>query len=321
MADTEPIRRSAAGERAVVILNPIAGGGRGRRLRAEITRELAARRIDFTIQETAGPGHATELARDAVSDGADLVLAAGGDGTIHEVVNGLMTAPAAAREPVLAVLPVGTGNDFIKAVYPGRGLAAALRALDTGHVRRLDVGRAEWDGEVEYFVNGFGTGVDVEVVRRLNRLPHLPGLWRYLAAAIQALAVYRPVPLRLSLDGRVRERRTMLLAVGNGPCQAGGFYLTPQATPDDHRFDVCIVDEMNYLEIATVLPRVFRGTHGRSRKVTMERARGITVEGSGEGSLFFQMDGELRQAHGARVQVQVAPAALPVLAPVGGAGK
>src|SRR5690606_2975470 len=174
---------------------------------------------------------------------------------------------------------------------------------------------------VEYFVNGFGTGVDVEVVRRLSRLPHLPGLWRYLAAAIQALAVYRPVPLRLSLDGRVRERRTMLLAVGNGPCQAGGFYLTPQATPDDHRFDVCIVDEMNYLELATVLPRVFRGTDGRSRKVTMERARGSTVAGWGEGLRFCQRDGDRRRGDAARVEVQVAAAALPVRAPVGGAGK
>lgn len=304
-----------------MILNPVSGGGRGRRLRAEIARELAARRIDFAIEETEGPGHAAELAREAAGSGASVVLAAGGDGTIHEVVNGLMGAADPSGEPALAVLPVGTGNDFVKAVYPARGLAAALRALDEGRVRRVDVGRAEWDGNVEYFVNGFGTGVDVEVVRRLNRLPHLPGVLRYLAAAIPALAVYRPVPLRLSLDGRTREQRTMLLAVGNGPCQGGGFYLTPQAAPDDHRFDVCIVDELSYLEIAAVLPRVFRGTHGRSPKVTMERASGITVEGAGGGPIFFQMDGELREAHDSPVRVEIAPAALPVLAPAGGVGK
>lgn len=304
-----------------MILNPVAGGGRGRRMRAEIARELAARRIDFTIEETAGLGHGAELARDAVAHGASVVFAAGGDGTIHDVVNGLMSAEAAERRPALGALPIGTGNDFVKAVYPARGLAAAFRALDAGRVRRLDVGRAEWDGNVEYFVNGFGTGVDVEVVRRLGRLPHLPGVLRYLTAAIQALAVYRPVPLRLSLDGRTLELRTMLFAVGNGPCQGGGFYLTPQAVPDDHRFDVCIVDELSYLEIASVLPRVLRGTHGRSPKVTMERARGITVEGAGGAPILFQMDGELRQAHGSSVHVQIAPAALPVLAPAGGAGK
>jgi len=303
-----------------VILNPVAGGGRGRRLRALIARELAARRIDFTIEETAWQGHGAELAREAAARGASVVLAAGGDGTIHDVVNGLMGVEPGER-PALGVLPIGTGNDFVKAVYPARGLAAALRALDAGQVRRLDVGRAEWDGNVEYFVNGFGTGVDIEVVRRLNRLPHLPGLLRYLAAAIPALAGFRPVPLRFSLDGRTVEQRAMLFAVGNGPCQGGGFYLTPQAAPDDHRFDVCIVDELSYLEIAAVLPRVLRGTHGRSPKVTMERARSITLEGASEGPMFFQMDGELRQTHGSSVQVQVAPAALPVLAPAGGAGK
>ena len=304
-----------------MILNPVAGGGRGRRARAEIERELAARRIDFTIEETVGPGHGAELAREAVAREASVLVAAGGDGTIHDVVNGLMGAGDSERRPALAVFPIGTGNDFVKAVYPARGLDTALRALDAGRVRRFDVGRAEWDGNVEYFINGFGTGVDVEVVRRLGRLPHLPGVLRYLVAAIQALAVYRPVPLRLSLDGRTIEQRTMLFAVGNGPCQGGGFYLTPQAAPDDHRFDVCIVDELSYLEIAAVLPRVLRGTHGRSPKVTMDRARGITVEGAGGAPFFFQMDGELRQANGSPVHVHIAPAALPVLAPAGGVGQ
>lgn len=298
-----------------MILNPIAGGGRGARMRGEIERELAARGVDFTIEETARPDHGRELARDAATRDLSLIIAAGGDGTIHDVVNGLMAVEDPERRPPLAVLPIGTGNDFVKAVYPARGHRIAFRALDAGRVRRLDVGRVEWGGNVEYFVNGMGTGVDVEVVRRLGRLPHLPGVLRYLAAAIQALARYRPVPLRLSLDGRTREQRTMLFAVGNGPCQGGGFYLTPQAAPDDQRFDVCIVDELSYMEIASVLPRVMRGTHGRSPKVTMERVCGITVEHAHGGPFFFQMDGELRQAHDSPVHVRIAPGALPVLAP------
>src|SRR5690606_17230607 len=198
-----------------------------------------------------------------------------------------------------------------------RGRGHAYRVLDGGRVRRFDVGRVEWDGRVEYFINGMGTGVDVEVVRRIGRLPHLPGVLRYLVGAIQALARFRPAPLRVSLDGHAIEQRPMLFAVGNGPCQGGGFYLTPQAAPDDDRFDVCIVDELSYVEIASVLPRVMRGTHGGSPKVMMERARTILVEGAGGAPFFFQMDGELREAQGAPVRVQIAPAALSLLAPAG----
>lgn len=297
----------------------MAGGGRARRLRAEIERELAARRIAFSLEQTEGPGHARELARAAAMRDATIVIAAGGDGTVHEVVNGLLGAAAEPlRLPTLGVLPIGTGNDFVKAIHPRFARARTYRALDTALVRRFDVGRAEWDGQVEYFVNGMGTGVDVEVVRRIGRLPPLPGVLRYLIAAVQALRSFRPVPLRVSLDGHGLEQRTMLFAVGNGPCQGGGFYLTPQAAPDDERFDVCIVDELSYMEIAAVLPRVMRGSHGRSPKVKMERARTIVVEGPAGAPFFFQMDGELREARETPVRVQLAPAALPVLAPAGG---
>ncbi|HEY8469564.1 MAG TPA: diacylglycerol kinase family protein [Longimicrobiales bacterium] len=312
-------RRIGEADRVVVILNPVAGGGRARRLRAEIERELEARRIGFSLERTEGPGHARELARAAATNGASVVVAAGGDGTVHEVVNGLLGAAAEQpRAPTLAVLPVGTGNDFVKAIYPSSARVRTYRALDGGLIRRLDVGRAEWDGQVEYFVNGLGTGVDVEVVRRIARLPPLPGVLRYLVAAIQALRGFRPVPLRVSLDGHGLEQRAMLFAVGNGPCQGGGFFLTPEAAPDDERFDVCIVDELSYVEIAAVLPRVMRGSHGRSPKVKMKRARTIVVEGPAGAPLFFQMDGELREARETPVRVQIAPAVLPVLAPAGG---
>jgi YegS/Rv2252/BmrU family lipid kinase len=297
----------------------VAGGGRARRLRAEIERELAARRIAFSLEQTEGPGHARELARAAAVRDASVIVAAGGDGTVHEVVNGLLGAAAELpRLPTLGVLPIGTGNDFVKAIHPRAARARTYRALDAALVRRFDVGRAEWDGQIEYFVNGMGTGVDVEVVRRIGRLPPLPGVLRYLIAAVQALRGFRPVPLRVSLDGRGLEQRAMLFAIGNGPCQGGGFYLTPEAAPDDERFDVCIVDELSYMEIAAVLPRVMRGSHGRSPKVKMERARTIVVEGPAGAPFFFQMDGELREARETPVRVQLAPAALPVLAPAGG---
>lgn len=307
---------ASAAARVRVILNPAAGGGAGARIRARLERGLDASGVDYALSETTGPGHAVRLAAAAVGQAAEIVVAVGGDGTIHEVANGLLDASQAQGRavPALAVVPTGTGNDFAKVVEGGAEPDRMSDLLRGGTPRRLDVGRVRWADGTEYFVNGMGTGIDVEVVRQIERLPRLPGAAGYLIGLLRALAGYRPIPLRLRLDGELLERRVMIAAIGNGVCIGGGFYVCPAARPDDGRFDVCIINDLGYMGIARTIPRVMRGTHRELPGVEMHQARVIEIEAADDARLFFQLDGELREPVGEpRVRIELLPRRLPVL--------
>ena len=300
-----------------VILNPRSGEGSGRRVRPELERELTRRGLTFVLEETEFAGHALELARGAARRGASIVVAAGGDGTIHEVANGLLQTRDELGDalPALGIVPIGTGNDFVKAALGGTDRQDAYDVLASGVVRRFDAGRIEWAGGAEFFINAAGTGIDVEVVRQMRRMPWLHGVFSYLVALVRALVSYRPIPLRVRTDDSSSEQRVMIIAVANGHCLAGGFYLCPDAVPDDGRLDVCIVEEVNLLQAMRVLPKILRGTHGESRKVKLLQSRSVEITASGDAPLYFQLDGELREpADARRLRVEVCPGVLPVVA-------
>lgn len=300
---------------AFVIVNPRAGGAR--RVEPELLRELGARGVDPELRHTRGRGHAADLASDAVLAGVPVVVAVGGDGTVHEVANGLLMA-SEGRESVtaLGVVPAGTGNDFAKQIEGATNRGRAYDIIAGGRVRRFDAGIALWNGSREHFVNSAGTGIDVEVVRQSERFPKLPGITSYLVALLPALARYRPIPVRLLFDDVEIRRRLMIMAVGNGPCIGGGFYVCPAAQPDDGLFDICIVPEIGPLRIARTLGRVLRGTHIDLPWVDSVRAARVVIEAEGEKPLFFQLDGELRQPPGLRrIEMRVRAAVLPVLVP------
>lgn len=280
-----------------VILNPAARHGAGRRLRTTIERELESRRLAFDIVETEGPGHAVELARAAAAAGIGRVVAAGGDGTVHEVANGLMTA--ATAPPALGLIPIGTGNDFVKMVPGSATRAQAFATLATGCESPVDVGVARWDGGAEHFINAMGTGIDVEVVRQLRRSGWMPGTMIYLAALMRALVHYRPLPIRIVVDGVASTDRIMILAVCNGPSIGGAFRVCPDARPDDGVLDACVVRELPLHRIVRVVLRVLRGAHIGQPGVAMHRGAHFTLGVEDGQPLPFQLDGELREANGA----------------------
>lgn len=293
-----------------VILNPASGGGRAGRLRADIESGLRAHAVPALVHETQFAGHARQLAQDAVQAGASMVAAAGGDGTIHDVANGLLHS---GQTIPLAIIPVGTGNDFSKMVPGTETRAQAYQTIAAPQIRYFDAGLATWDGGREYFVNAMGTGIDVEVVRQIMRLPPWPGPVKYLVGLLRALAVYRPVTLRARLGDEVIEHSVMMFAVGNGICQGGGFYLTPNAQADDELLELCVVKQIPLWRVPLVLPRVLRGTHTRHPAVVMRSFKHIRFESVDGRALFFQLDGELREpAQAPWLEISVQPGMLPV---------
>jgi diacylglycerol kinase (ATP) len=304
--------------RARVILNPTAGGGRAGRLSEHILVGLERRGITADLVATTAPREAVRLGLEAARAGFDLVVASGGDGTIHETANGLLRALSQGVDgPVLGVLPVGSGNDFAKLIGPLEDLDRSMDILVDGTLRRLDAARAAWDGEEHWFINAAGTGIDVEVVRQLlrRRGRSTPGVGRYLAAVLRALVRYEAIPLRVRMDDQVVERETMIIAAANGRCIGGGFWICPAAEPDDGRFDICIVSRVSYLGALRALPLIMRGRHEKHPKVEMYRAGQVEIEALGPDPLFFQLDGELHEPPEARrLVLRILPKALPVMA-------
>ena len=263
---------------------------------------------------TAGPGHATTLAREAVGR-YERLITVGGDGTVHEVANGLLTAGTRALPP-LGVVPVGTGNDFAKMTntvrLPPRAAVAALAAAAT---RPFDVGEA-WG---EYFVNSLGVGLDADVARRVNLYKHWPGAAGYVVAALQAIIHRQAIPLRIETDGPAWSGPTTVLEVGVGPCAGGVFYLTPDARPDDGLLDVCALGEIGVGFLLTKAYRVLSGRHTTLKEVRMARTSRLRVT-SEVGPLTAHLDGEIRQPGSEVLEVSVLAGALPVLvAPAAGA--
>jgi YegS/Rv2252/BmrU family lipid kinase len=256
---------------------------------------------------TTGPGHATALARGGAGQ-AERVIAVGGDGTVHEVANGLLSS-GVATPPPLGVVPVGTGNDFAKMTCTTRlAPGAAIAALAAGSVRRFDVGQA-WG---EYFVNSLGIGLDADVARRVNQYKHWPGAAGYIVAALLAIAHRKALRLLIDADAVSWSGKVTVLEIGIGPCAGGVFYLTPDARPDDGLLDVCVIGPFGLGFLLTRAPRVLRGRHTTLKEVRMARARRVRVT-SDDGPLTAHLDGELRSPGLDVLEVSVLPGALRVL--------
>lgn len=304
-----------------VIVNPASGSGKAGTLIPTVERWLEARGASFRILRTEAPGHGVELAREAARDGADRILSVGGDGTIHEVANGVLGA--GVDPPPVGILPVGTGNDFYRMVDAPDSPEEALEVFVGGRARRFDVGLARFDGGERFFVNLLGLGIDVETLRQRDRFRRLPGLAQYLAALLSSVVRYDPFPIRVELDDgeETIEDRTHLCVATVGPSVGGGFLVNPDASPDDGFLDLCFVRALGLLEIARVLPAVVRGRHGGMTQVRLRRFRRMTLERTDGEPFPFQLDGDLVPRPARRVEAEIRPGALPVLVADAGTGE
>jgi diacylglycerol kinase (ATP) len=285
--------------RVVAIVNPIAGRARGVKLRAQAAAELLRLFPDVTFVESNAPGHATALAQGAMD--AELVIAVGGDGTVREVASGLVSAtrfldPLIPRSlPLLAVIPVGSGNDFIKTIGIPADVAEACRIAREGRDRPIDVVQVEMTSQgisqQAYSINAAGFGFDASVVAATRKYKHLRGLPLYLFAVLDAIRSFECPKVRIKAKDFEREQAVLLVAAANGRYYGGGMKVAPEAQPDDGLIEVCIGDSMNRLTILRILPRLVAGTHVTEKKVRMLRTPELELQFLEP--VMVQLDGDL----------------------------
>ncbi|HYW14252.1 MAG TPA: diacylglycerol kinase family protein [Longimicrobium sp.] len=304
-----PIPRPMPADRFYVIVNPAAGNGAAARALALVDAEMSRAGAAHTIVQTARRGHAAELAEAAARDGWPAVVAVGGDGTVHEAVNGLMRAANGGPSVPLGIVGVGSGNDFAQLAGVPKDPAAAVRRLVSAEPRAVDVGSVNG----QWFSNGVGIGLDARVAIEVDRGRRFRGIFMYLDALAKVLRVFEPPHMTVEVDGeRLADAPMTLVTVGNGGRHGGGFWICPDARIDDGVLDVCMCDGLGTLGILSFLPRVMRGTHTGASCVHMHRARRVRV--TSPDPLPVHADGEIIADSAREVEIEIHPGRLRVLA-------
>jgi diacylglycerol kinase (ATP) len=296
-----------------LILNPTANHGRSMQIAADLRPLMSEHTADWSGTEY--PGHAIELARQAGEQGYDLVVAVGGDGTVHEVINGLMQVPAKTR-PALGIVPLGSGNDFAHILGVASESQQAMRNTTAGKVIALDIGSVTDErGRTEYWNNTLGIGFDAVVTIRSRKITFIHGFAMYFLAVMQTIALnFNPMNLHVETDTTTWDQATIMLTLGNGPREGGGFLVTPDAKLDDGIFHYATVDKLSRLMMLRLVPEVMKGTHGRFKQVRMGTCTKMAIKA--DQPVYVHFDGEIFAGFGSDVrQLNVAmhPQALRVI--------
>ena len=303
----------------VVLVNPASANGSTGRRWPQLAQRAAAAGLDGDALFSERPGHLGELARAAALAGAELLVVVGGDGSVHEVANGLA---GLAKPPELAIIPRGTGWDFARTFGIPREVGAAVEVALRGAVRTIDLGRVvyrAWDGqEAEaVFANVASAGMSGAVAQRANRsTKSLGGKASYLWATLAVFSGWSAVEADIVVDDEVRHGRMFDVVVANGCFFGGGMKMCPQAEPDDGLFDVVTIGDVTKRDLVATMPKIYRGTHLPHPKA--EALRGRTVSIATSVAVPLQLDGEHPGTTPCRFEVLAAALRLRVPLPVAG---
>lgn len=277
-----------------LIVNPQAGNGRAKVIAQEVQAYLTQKNVDFRMIYTKAPDHATELAKDAASRGAETVIAMGGDGTVTEVARGL-----AHTQTALGIIPCGTGNDFIKAICIPKGWREATDFILTHPARPVDTVSMN----DRFFMNVCGAGFDVMVLDySIEAKKHCSGIWPYFYGIIRAIKNYKPFSMRVEIgDGQVVERDCMLCSIANGKYFGGGIPIAKQADVVDGLLDILVVDAVPRWKIPFYLPSIMLGTLPKRKPAHLYRATSCRLSSAG---MRLNLDGEVLPIDDARCTLE-----------------
>lgn len=260
----------------------------------ELERQLNARRLRFRIVETKEPGHASAVAREALRGGERFMVAVGGDGTVHEVVNGMIEdGRAVADGAILGVVPAGSGCDFVRTFGLPQDVARAVRHLDGDRLYPIDVARLDYtqDGRTvtRYIPNIAEAGLGGAVVARAERLPRWLGRSRYFWGFWLSVRRYKACTITVQADRKSFEGRANNVVVANGQFYGGGMKISPRSYPGDGLLDIQISTGPKS-DAFTMIPKIYKGEHlphphikeMRGRTITVEAERPLPIEGDGE---------------------------------------
>ncbi|MFQ5516384.1 MAG: diacylglycerol/lipid kinase family protein [Acidimicrobiia bacterium] len=283
----------------VLVVNPSAGRGK---VAMELDRLLASMaRLSPRLWETRQPGDASALARKAAEGGADVVVAVGGDGTVNEVVNGLIDGDRPVGSAALAVVAAGSGCDFARS-FDLPGHVPDSIGLDQS-LGLLDVGKIECDGPagrtVRYFVNVAEAGLGAATVANALRFPRRLGRSRYIIAFWPTLARFHPQDLTVTVDGRAHRETAHNVVVANARFFGGGMHISPRSHTDDGKLEVQVSIGPKR-QAFTLIPRIYRGTHLPDDRILEMSGSVVRIEGA---TMPVEADGEMVGATPATISV------------------
>lgn len=308
----------------LIIANPASANGATGLRWSGIEARLRSEGLKFDVRLTESPGHATTLAREAAEQGYETVVCTGGDGTLNEVVNGVMNGGTdEALRPKLGLIPSGTGTDFARGLGLPKSLDGIIAMLKRNRAQPIDVGRVSFQRANQtlsrYFINVAGIGFDGEVADVVSRTGKRGGSLAYFMTVFKVLASYRNKRARISLiqpeEGeRVIDGEFNLIAVCKGRYFGGGMMICPHANAGDAQFSVIVINAMSRAEFTLAFPRVYRGAHLSHPKVSEYRAAEVHVDllpSLSSQRVFIEAEGELFGE--APAHFRILPAALRLL--------
>ena len=265
------------------IVNPVAGKGKSLEYAVYIEKVLKEKGIDYVLKFTSQKGEAERIAREAAYGGYKKIVAVGGDGTVYEVVNGLIGGNA-----VLGVIPSGTGNDFTKTMGISGRLEDALETVLQGEIVSIDCGKIN----NRYFVNVASVGLDAEIVKKTEEIKkYISGPTAYVAGVFRTLFEYKLQTVEVSIDDWTYNGKITLIAVGNGKYYGGGMKVVPSASVDDGYFTVCLIKPMSKLKMLRLFPTIFTGDHIKQPEVNILKGKRVKV--SSQEPMMLNADGEI----------------------------
>jgi diacylglycerol kinase (ATP) len=297
------------------IINPEAGRGKSKRMDSILQSILKSKNVSFSIEKTRKVSHATDIARESATQ-FDVVVAVGGDGTSNEVANGVIGSRAS-----MGVIPTGSGNDFAKMLGMTDGVERSVDAIIAGRTERIDSGtvrlKDSQSGErTRKFVNSIGIGFDAVVAYESQRIKRLRGVPLYFVSVLRSLRKLTPHSFELSYNGTATKEDYYLVCIGNGNGEGGGFYVTPNANPQDGMFEVCTVKQVSLLRALRILPTILKGRHGQFSEVSFFDTNQISV--GSQRPFVVHCDGEILGIDNERADVELSPKSLDVV--VGSSG-
>jgi len=278
--------------KAELIVNLTAGGGKPHKHLNTVLKHLKENGLNFKMCTTSHQGEAVELAQKAADNGAELIVSVGGDGTVNEIVNGIMKSK---NDPPLGIIPLGWANDFIKSTNIPSDIIEACKILIKGKTKKIDIGVI--NNQI-YFANICGVGFDAEVAQLANRMKskhpnlHILSAFVYVFATVKKLlSPFNCHNVKIKFDGQEIHSKILFIAIGNGKFYGGRFKITPEAILDDSLLEVCVVEEMGRLKYLMSIPKVFKGAHESIKGINFYRAKEVVIQSSEP--ILAQVSGEV----------------------------